>query len=234
MLKRNTLFLIFPLIALLMLISPNTVKACYNTSDAVEGYVYWCEDWEPKPGVTVTAYRITPDALLIEGSAVTDENGHFHIERLFAKGYWYKIEASTDCGITLETKVQVFCGETTYVTFHYCCDVEPHTIGYWKNRPENWPADSLEIGGITYTQEELLDILRHARAKDATSMLASQLIAAKLNVLNGVYSAGISDTIEKADDFLSEHPLGSNPRGKDRSYALQIKDLLEYFNEGSS
>jgi len=234
LLKKNTLLLIFSVIFLLTLISPNNVKACYQTSDAIEGYVYWCEDWEPKPGVTVTAYRITnPDAPIMEGTDVTDENGHFRIENLYAKGEWYKIEVSTDCGITLEMEVQVFCGKTTYVTFHYCCDAEPRTIGYWKNHPEEWPVDSLEIGGITYTQEELLNIMWHARAKDATSMLASQLIAAKLNVLSGVYSASISDTIDEADDFLIEHPLGSNPRGKDRSYALEIKDLLDCFNNGS-
>ncbi len=216
--------------------SATTVKACYQMSDAIEGYVYWCEEWEPKPGLTVTAYRIThngePISPKIEGTDVTDEDGHFRIEKLRAKGEWYKIEVSTDCGLVLEKEVQVFCGETTRVTFHYCCP-EPHTIGYWKNHPEEWPVDSLEIGGVTYAQEELLDILWSAKAKDATSMLAAQLIAAKLNVLNGVDSTDISETINDSDEFLSLHPLGSNPKGEDRRYALQLKDLLDQFNNGS-
>ena len=109
----------------------------------------------------------------------------------------------------------------------------PYTIGFWKNHPDEWPVEYLEIGGVGYYQDDLLPILRKANAKDATSMLAAQLIAAKLNMLNGAYTPqSILDTIADADTFLSIHPLGSNPRGSDRSYALMLKDTLDYFNNG--
>ena len=74
---------------------------------------------------------------------------------------------------------------------------------------------------------------RNAKAKDATHMLAAQLIAAKLNVLNGAYaSEEVLEAIDDADAFLTAHPYGSNPRGADRSYALALKDTLDDFNNG--
>jgi len=51
-------------------------------------------------------------------------------------------------------------------------------------------------------------------------------------VLNGAYSPSILGTIANADAFLIGHPLGSNPRGSDRSYALELKDALDNFNNG--
>ncbi len=63
--------------------------------------------------------------------------------------------------------------------------VEPHSKGYWKNHPENWPVDELKAGNITFSKENALHILNEANSKDATRMLAAQLIAAKLNKLSG-------------------------------------------------
>ena len=90
----------------------------------------------------------------------------------------------------------------------------------------------MTIGGVTYNQEQLLDILRQANSKDATLMLAAQLIAAKLNVLNGAYAGSITDTINNADAFLVAHPLGSELQEEERDYAIDLKDLLDDFNNG--
>ncbi|MEM2439664.1 MAG: hypothetical protein QW493_00395, partial [Candidatus Bathyarchaeia archaeon] len=114
-----------------------------------------------------------------------------------------------------------------------------HSIGYWKNHPEKWPTDEIEIGNITYTKEEALQILWGANARDATRMLAAQLIAAKLNRLSGAspcfYYCGkqvnIDDVIFDADAFLTENPIGSNPQGEDRQTALILKDILDAYND---
>ncbi|MEM1589444.1 MAG: hypothetical protein QW175_03390 [Candidatus Bathyarchaeia archaeon] len=114
-----------------------------------------------------------------------------------------------------------------------------HSIGYWKNHPEKWPTDEIEIGNITYTKEEALRILWEANARDATRMLAAQLIAAKLNRLSGAspcfYYCGkqvnIDDVIFDADAFLTENPIGSNPQGEDRQTALILKDILDAYND---
>jgi len=114
----------------------------------------------------------------------------------------------------------------------------PRSKGYWKTRPEAWPVEEIEIGNITYTKEEALAILWGANAKDATKMLAAQLIAAKLNRIAGVSACfyychklvNIDDVISDTDSFLVNHPLGSDPRGEDREAALWFKDLLDAYN----
>jgi len=114
----------------------------------------------------------------------------------------------------------------------------PHSIGYWKNHPENWPTEEIEIGNKTYTKMEALQILKEANAKDATKMLVAQLIATKLNRLGGAspcfYYWGkrinIDDIISDADTFLTNHPIGSNPQGEDRQTALRLKDILDAYN----
>lgn len=118
----------------------------------------------------------------------------------------------------------------------------PHSIGYWKNHPEAWPMDKIEIGNINYTKEEALTILMGANAKDATRMLAAQLIATKLNRLSGTspyfnYSnetIRIDEAIEEADSFVESYPLGSDPQGDSRKEALQIKDVLDAYNNSGS
>ena len=114
----------------------------------------------------------------------------------------------------------------------------PYSKGYWKNHPEKWPVNWIEIGNINYSREEAIDILIGANAKDATRMLAAQLIAAKLNRLSGVSlnfhccdkSVDIDKAIEDADEFLMEYPVGSNPQNEKRENALQLKDLLDAYN----
>jgi hypothetical protein len=111
---------------------------------------------------------------------------------------------------------------------------EPLTPGYWKNHPEAWHTQSVVIGGVTYTQAQAIDLLG-SNARDATYKLASHLIAAKLNAASSFYGANNPGTIwtviENADAFLTLHPLGSNPQGADRNYALSLKDTLEAFNQ---
>ncbi len=114
----------------------------------------------------------------------------------------------------------------------------PRSMGYWKNHPEAWPVDEIEIGNITYSKEEALEILTQANAKDATRMLAAQLITAKLNRLsraspffNYFHDAmNIDDVIDNADSFLETHPLGSDPQADARQQALQMKDMLDAYN----
>ena len=118
----------------------------------------------------------------------------------------------------------------------------PRSMGYWKNHPEAWPVEEIKIGNVTYTKEEALDILWGANARDATKMLAAQLIAAKLNRLAGASASfkywcklvNIDDVISDADAFLIEHPLGSDPQGEDRETALKLKDILDAYNNNQS
>lgn len=126
-----------------------------------------------------------------------------------------------------ETVIYAEASWTTEILHPYV----PQSMGYWKNHPEDWPIDEIEIGNVNYTKDEALEILVGANAKDATRMLAAQLIVAKLNRLSGAFSCfDINEIIEEADSFLKSHPLGSDPRGDERQEALRIKDLLDAYN----
>lgn len=109
-------------------------------------------------------------------------------------------------------------------------DVCARTPGYWKNHEEVWPVTDFAIGGVEYTQSELLEILRRPVRGDATVILAHHLIAAKLNVWNGADDS-IQGRIDDADAYLVGQPLGSRPGGAAKSEGLAIKDDLVVYNE---
>ena len=106
------------------------------------------------------------------------------------------------------------------------------TQGYWKNHPENWPVNDITIGGITYTQDEAIEILKTPPRRDATYILAHQLIAAKLNILSGADGSAVADTIAAADDWLVDNPLGSNPDNPGRQVGIALARMLDQYNIG--
>jgi hypothetical protein len=237
--------IILGLIALLMLSAlALTVNASYTIGEGIDGYVYRCGI--PAEGIVVRVYNSTnglegygviPDGTPTKGelgTSITDVNGYYHVAWLAGGSHSYTVVAETSLGNIIGTAEVLYlgCGETRRVDFCYCPGVGTFTIGYWKNHLEDWPVTSLTIGGVTYNQIQLLGILRNANSKDATYMLAAQLVGAKLNVANGADSSSIATTIANADAFLTSHPLGSNPRNADRDYALDLKDALDSFNNG--
>jgi uncharacterized delta-60 repeat protein len=79
----------------------------------------------------------------------------------------------------------------------------PRTQGYWQANPDAWPVTSLTVGSQTYTQEQLHALLASPTRGDASIVLAQQMIAALLNIANGVDPAPIADTLAHADALLS-------------------------------
>jgi hypothetical protein len=108
-----------------------------------------------------------------------------------------------------------------------------HTPGFWKNHPEAWPVEEITIGGVTLPTAEGIAILQTSPRGDATYVLAHRLIAAKLNIANGADPSAVADTIEAADQWLVEHPLGSDPRGTDRAQGTGYAETLTDYNEGA-
>jgi hypothetical protein len=84
------------------------------------------------------------------------------------------------------------------------------TQGYWKNHGNKWPVSTLKIGTVTYTKAQLLDMLNTPPAGgDALLILAHQLIAAKLNLLNGsVVPVGVTAAITAADALIGSKVPG--------------------------
>ena len=105
--------------------------------------------------------------------------------------------------------------------------------GYWKNHPDQWPVTELQLGSVTYNQQELLDILREPVRGNGLLILAHQLIAAKLNIAAGADPSCIQETIAEADALIGDlviPPIGNGylaPRD-----AAPLAGILGQFNEG--
>src|SRR4029453_14338470 len=103
--------------------------------------------------------------------------------------------------------------------------------GYWKNHPDQWPVTELQLGNVTYTQDELLSFLRQPVNGNGLVSLAHHLIAAKLNVANGADSSCIQQTIADADALIGDlvvPPVGDGYLAPRDVNAL--KDTLEDYN----
>jgi hypothetical protein len=80
------------------------------------------------------------------------------------------------------------------------------TIGYWKTHPETWPVAMITVGGVTYSKDQALEMLGFGG--DKSTLLAKQLIAAKLNVMVGNNASCICTEIAAADAWLVQYPIG--------------------------
>jgi hypothetical protein len=112
----------------------------------------------------------------------------------------------------------------------------PKGQGFWKNAPDAWPVDSLTLGSETYTEEELIALLEMNNKKDASLILADQLIAAKLNVLMGsAEPSGVSDAIAQADTLLSglsgKLPYGVRSKTALGQMMVALGATLESYNQ---
>jgi kumamolisin len=102
----------------------------------------------------------------------------------------------------------------------------PMQVGFWTNHAGAWPVHSLTLGSQSYTQAELLTILNtpvgSGGGADASLMLATELIATKLDIANGSDATPVSATIADADQLLSQfagklpyHVKPSSPAGQE-------------------
>ena len=112
----------------------------------------------------------------------------------------------------------------------------PLTQGYWKNHPDAWPVHSLMLGSQTYNMTELLAILNNPGKGDASTILAVQLIAAKLNIANGSDPTPVSTTITHADSLLSmfSGKLPYNVKTSSAIGQMMVSDAntLDNYNNG--
>jgi len=108
-------------------------------------------------------------------------------------------------------------------------------VGFWKNHPEAWAVDELTLDGVTYTKDQLLQILNTPSGGDVTYRVATQLIAALLNVMSGaVVPAEVAEALDSAQEFLAEYRLGTAPTAPAALLeAERIVTTLTAFNEGT-
>ncbi len=105
------------------------------------------------------------------------------------------------------------------------------TQGYWKNHPGAWPVGSLTLGTVTYSKTQLLAILGQPAVGNGLISLAKQLIATKLNLLNGAQGLVIAYTVTSADQLIGN--LVPAPVGTgfiDPSLTSPLTERLDSFN----
>jgi hypothetical protein len=107
-------------------------------------------------------------------------------------------------------------------------DFCPRGAKYWLADPLSWPTDWLTIGGVEYDQAGLLGLLQY-QGSDESHHLAKELVATKLNLLQGS-EPFIQPTVDEADAFLVRFPPGSRPNGKNKRVASRLTDSLADYN----
>ena len=107
----------------------------------------------------------------------------------------------------------------------------PHSQGGWKNSDE-WPVNGLLLGDMWYDESALRDILGAKTKGDSSIILATQLIAAKLNYAAGAERPdAITQAILDADALLAGG--GAIPQGVKSSAMTDLASVLDAFNNGS-
>ena len=107
------------------------------------------------------------------------------------------------------------------------------TIGYWKNHEEAWPVNSLQLGNVVYTKQELLDILNQPANGNGLVILGHQLIATLLNVAAGADPTPVQAEIDAAHLLIGN--LVIPPVGGDSLPSNVVSDtsqILDDFNNG--
>ena len=123
---------------------------------------------------------------------------------------------------------------TFTVTVNACDNRCPLGPGFWKSHPSVWPVNSLDLGNIAYTENQLLAILNTppgiGKMANASLLLADQLIAAKLDLLNGSTACPIASTIAAADALIGNLPKISPSSDKGQQMIALAATLANYNN----
>lgn len=109
------------------------------------------------------------------------------------------------------------------------------TIGYWKNHPDAWPSDQIVVGGLVYTRDQAISLMKTPGKGDKTHNLFNQLVAAKLNVAVGNDSSCVDDALRLADEWLVDYPVGSGVKAKNAAWKKDggiLHEILDDYNNG--
>ncbi len=108
-----------------------------------------------------------------------------------------------------------------------------YTQGYWKNHPNAWPTNSVTLGTVNYTKTQLLSIFNQSVGGNGLISLAHQLIAAKLNILQGADPSAAQACIDAADALIGSlvvPPVGTG--WLDPADTSALTQCLDDYNNG--
>lgn len=119
----------------------------------------------------------------------------------------------------------------------------PASPSSWR-RNDDWPTETITLGGATYTREQAQDLLGTKHRGDESIKLAYEVIAAKLNLLTGggdpvpgfnpwLWAEDLSGLIDDAEAWFALHPIGSDPKKRDKKAGQTIKKNIQAILQGS-
>jgi hypothetical protein len=105
--------------------------------------------------------------------------------------------------------------------------------GYWTNHPGQWPVTQLQLGNVTYNQQQLLSILHTVVRTNGLVSVAHQEIAAKLNIASDADPSCVAQTLANLDALIGElvvPPVGTGYLMP--SATSSYVNTLTQYNEG--
>ncbi len=192
-------------------------------------------------GVTLERTGPGPSAVLFTGNV----SGPVFVSPPLPPGF-YSVTVDPPFGFTVTptvVQVTIRCKSTADTLFHLegpsAPQVNARTIGFWKNHDELiGPLLPIGLGdGAVSTVDQAVEILKNSNARDARDALRAQLLATILNRKSGsAFDAAAPDiadirpTVQLARAFLNTHGLPVTRKHQDRQEALDLKDLLDTYN----
>ncbi|HEY3290861.1 MAG TPA: hypothetical protein VGK87_12090, partial [Anaerolineae bacterium] len=109
-----------------------------------------------------------------------------------------------------------------------------YTASYWTNHTASWPTMALTIGGLGYTQAQLVTLLNTDPGGDISIALVKQVIASVLSAARGSDASAVQTTLKAAQDWLWNYPPHSNPASPASDKATAYASTLSNFNTGAT
>ena len=174
-----------------------------TTTDANGNYSFEVEGRREDPD--------NPGVVILDGTYTVEVAP----ENWVAGGVLYGLTATTP---EPQTNTVIDANVMTY-DFGYA-PASPGTVspGYWKTHPNDWPVESITIGGVTYSKAEAIATMNLKKDTDKTYDLFRGLVSAKLNVLIGNVQFCIYGAILDADDWMAANPVGSGVKANSSAW----------------
>ncbi len=108
----------------------------------------------------------------------------------------------------------------------------PQANGYWKNNPNLWAVNALNLGSVSYTKTQLIGVLNRSNTGDASVTLGKALISALLSQANGSNPVPICGVMADANAALDgcTVPCGIGPKTTRGQAMIGLANTLDMYN----
>ncbi len=200
-----------------------------------------------------TYYNVSSVNYLVAGSCNFNDDGVtiWPLDQIIADTQYYVRNSVTNYMDAIKEQGPIapaIEGRLTWVHPGVCPTSEPYGIGYWKThagKKTDCVTSTLpiQLGNLTGPKSVMVEdaatavklLTMGATSSNGISKLYAQLLAAKLNISNGVDNFSIAGVVYNADQFLGTHNAASWSKltKSEKSTVLQWMGQLDQFNNGN-